>query len=42
MFHIVLHVHMTTSKDFETEWTEEVFRVFVGTSEMFLHIREEG
>lgn len=41
MLHVVLHVHMTTSKNFKTEWTEKVFRIFVDTSEMCLHLWEE-
>lgn len=41
MFHVVLHVYMTTPKDFETEGTEQVFCVFMDTSEMCLHFREE-
>lgn len=41
MFHVVLHVYVTTSKNFETEGAEQVFCVFMDTSEMRLHIREE-
>lgn len=41
MFHVVLHVYMTTSKNFETEGTQQVFCVFMDTSEMCLHIWEE-
>lgn len=41
MFHVVLHVHMTTSKNFKTEGTEQFFSVFMDRPEMCLHIREE-
>lgn len=42
MFHVVLHVHVTTSEDFETEGTEQVFGVVMDSSEMCLHVWEEG
>lgn len=41
MFHVVLHVHMTASKNFETEGTEQFFRVFMDRPEMCLHIRKK-
>lgn len=41
MFHVVLHVHMTTSKNFKTEGTEQFFSVFMDCTEMCLHIREK-
>lgn len=41
MFHVMLHVNVTTSKNFETEGTEQVFGVLVDISEMSLHIGEE-
>lgn len=41
MFHVMLHVHMTTSKNFEAEGTEQVFCVFMDIPEMRLHIWEE-
>lgn len=41
MFHVVLHVYMTSSENFETERTEQVFRVLMDASEMCLYIREE-
>lgn len=41
MFHVVLHVHMTASKNFKTEGTEQFFSVFMDRPEMCLHIREE-
>lgn len=41
MFHVVLHIYVTTSEDFQTEWAEEIFRVLMDTSEMCLHFREE-
>lgn len=33
---------MTSSKNFETEGTQQVFCVFVDAPEMCLQIREEG
>lgn len=41
MFHVMLHVNVTTSKNFETEGTEQVFGVLVDIAEMSLHIWEE-
>lgn len=41
MFHVVLHVHVPTSKNFKTEGTEQFFSVFVDCPEMCLHIRKE-
>lgn len=41
MFHVVLHVHMTASKNFKTEGTEQLFSVFMDCPEMCLHIREK-
>ena len=41
MLHVVLHVHVTASQNFETEGTQQVFCVFMGNSEMCLHIWEE-
>lgn len=41
MFHVVLHIHMTTSKNFKTEGTEQLFSVFMDCPEMCLHIREK-
>lgn len=41
VLHVVLHVHVTTSQNFETEGTEQVFCIFMGNSKMCLHIWEE-
>lgn len=41
MFHVVLHVHMTASKNFKTEGTEQFFSVFMDCPKMCLHIREK-
>lgn len=41
MFHVVLHVHMTASKNFKTEGTEQFFRVLMDCPEVCLHIREK-
>lgn len=38
MFHVMLHVHVTTSKNFKTKGTEQVFCVFMDSPEMCLYI----
>lgn len=38
MFHVMLHVHVTTPINFEAEGTEQVFGVFMDASEMTLHV----
>lgn len=42
MSHVVLHVHMATTKDFQAKGTKQVFSVFMNCAEMIIHIREEG
>ena len=41
MFHVMLHVRMTASKNFETEGTEEIFRVVMSYLEMCLDFHEK-
>lgn len=42
MLHVVLHVYVARPENFETEWTEQLFRVLVDTSEVCLQVGEEG
>ena len=41
MFHVMLHVWLSTSEHFEAERAQEVFRVVVSYFEMSLHFHEE-
>lgn len=41
MLHIVLHVDMTTFKNFKAERTKEILRVFMRRTEVCVHIGKE-
>lgn len=41
MLHVVLHVDMTTSKNFKAEGTEEILCVFMHSAKVCLHFRKE-
>lgn len=41
VFHVMLHVHVSTAQDFKAERAEEVFSVFMDGAEMVLNIGEE-
>lgn len=38
----MLHIHVTTSQNFETEGTQQLFCVFMDGPEVSLYVREEG
>lgn len=42
MFHEMMHVTLTISQNSETKRAQQVFCVYMGTSEMCLHVREKG
>lgn len=42
VFHVMLHIHVTTFQNFQTERTQQLFRVFMDGPKVSLYIWEEG
>lgn len=42
VFHVMLHVHVTTFENLQAKWTQQLFRVLMDSPEVSLYIWEEG
>lgn len=42
VFHVMLHVHVTTFKNLQAEGTQQLFRVLMDSPKVRLNIWEEG